>query len=205
MRDVEALGGRLPLRRVGDLDPDQRATYDKIDGGIVPLARSAGFDTKLHDGRMIGPFNAFLVSPAIGGAYLDLSAVEAKHSSLDERTRQVVILAVGATWGAPYEVYAHLAAGRAAGLPEAALENLAGGRMPAELSDREQVAWRFARQLSGDRRVDDDLYAEARETFGERALADLTMLVGAYLFTSAVLNAFAVPAPRVDPGARSKN
>ena len=191
MRDVEDLGGRLLLRKVGNLDPDQRATYDKIDGGIVPLARSAGFEVKLDDGRMIGPFNAFLVSSEIGGAFLDLSGTEAKHSSLDERTRQIVVLAVGATWRSPYEVYAHVAAGRAAGLP-----TLKTGRLPSELSQREQVSWRFARQLSGDRRVDDGLYAEAHSAFGEKGLVDMTMLVGADLFTSAVLNAFAVPAPR---------
>lgn len=45
-------------------------------------------------------------------------AAEDKHTSLDARVRQVVILAVGAVWKADYQLYAHAAVARKAGLSD---------------------------------------------------------------------------------------
>jgi 4-carboxymuconolactone decarboxylase len=41
-----------------------------------------------------------------------------------------VILAVGAVWHAPYELYSHSAAARTAGLSPEQVDTLAGGGMP---------------------------------------------------------------------------
>jgi 4-carboxymuconolactone decarboxylase len=72
-----------------------------------------------HDrrGKFIGPFNATLRSPTVAGAFLELQASEERHTSLPDRVRQVVILAVGAVWAADYEIYAHSAVARHCGIP----------------------------------------------------------------------------------------
>lgn len=191
----DSLGGRLRLLDVHELDPVQGETYALINQSIVPMASKAGFKSRLDDGRLIGPFNPFLVSPAIGAAYLRMTAIDAKESALGERVRQVVILTVGAVCKAPYELYAHRAVGRAAGLSEHALGALEAGQPSSELTANEEIARRFALQLSAEQCVEQSLYEQARDAFGERALVDLTFLVGSYLFTSAVLNAFTIPAP----------
>jgi 4-carboxymuconolactone decarboxylase len=49
--------------------------------------------------------------------------------------------------------------------------------------------------------VDPDLYEEAEATFGRTGLIDLVYLIGMYLFTCAMLNAFEIPAPS-EPGAK---
>lgn len=41
----------------------------------------------------------------------------------------------------------------------------------------------------------DDLYAEAEAVFGTRGLLDVINLIGVFLAMSALLNAFAIPAP----------
>ena len=74
----------------------------------------------------------------------DYQAAEGRHTTLSGRERQVVILAVGAVWHAPYELYSHSAAARTAGLSPEQVDALAGGGMPDQLSAREQCAWRFA-------------------------------------------------------------
>jgi len=92
---------------------------------------------------------------------------EPKNTKLDKRTRQIVILTVGAVWNSPYELYAHSAEARKVGLPEGAIQALASGESPEGLTSKELVAHRFARQLTEQRRVDDDLYREAKQAFGE--------------------------------------
>ena len=190
------LGGRLRLRTKQELDDDQRQTYDLINDTVIPsLADKVGFKAKLDDGRLIGPFNPFVVSPKIGAAYSRFSEEEVKSSSLDRRTREVVILTVGSVWQSPYELYAHAASGRASGIPDAALEALRTGHGSPELSREEDVARRFVLQLAVEHRVSDELYMEAREAFDEKGLVDIAVLAGEYMITCAVLNTFAIPAP----------
>ena len=74
------------------------------------------------------------------------------------------------------------------------------GRIPAQLSDTEQLAARFAQQLTAEHRVDGALYAAAERAYGQRGLVDLTLLVGYFHTTCALLNAFDIPAPQAsDP------
>jgi 4-carboxymuconolactone decarboxylase len=62
------------------------------------------------------PFNPALLNPAIAAPFLDLQSAEQMHTSLSARVREVVILAVGDAWQADYELYAHVAVARTAGL-----------------------------------------------------------------------------------------
>lgn len=118
-----------------------------------------------------------------------------KYTSLSERERQVVILSVGAVWKCDYELYAHEAVARKAGILAATIDELASGRSARSLTDREGVAQRYTLQLVGDRRVAAGLYDEAVASFGPTGLMDVNFLIGAYLCVCAMLNAFEVPAP----------
>jgi 4-carboxymuconolactone decarboxylase len=120
---------------------------------------------------------------------------EATSTSLDNRVRQVVILTVGAVWKSAYELYAHSAEGRHVGLPDEVIEALVAGQIPDQLFDDEKLAARFAQQLTVERRVDSALYAAAERAYGQRGLVDLTLLVGYFHTTCALLNAFDIPAP----------
>lgn len=102
-----------------------------------------GFAAKDSDGRFIGIFNPLPQSPVIAGSFLRFQAVEEESTSLTPQVRQVVILAVGAVWRSAYELHAHSAVARSAGLPDQVVRALAAGQMPGELSAAEQAAWRF--------------------------------------------------------------
>jgi 4-carboxymuconolactone decarboxylase len=114
----------------------------------------------------------------MGSSFGDLQAAEAKYTALSERVRQVVILAVGAVWKADYELYAHSAVARKAGLSEAAIRSLASGGLPEDLSDEERLAQRFVRQLTAERRVEEPLYRTAEAAFGREGLVSMTFLAG---------------------------
>jgi hypothetical protein len=108
----DQLGGRLPLLDTDTLDDEQRELVDYLMRTFVPWASTTGFRSRTPDGMFIGPFNALLRSPALAGQFLQFQTGEQQHTSLSDRVRQVVILAVGAVWAADYELYAHSAVAR---------------------------------------------------------------------------------------------
>ena len=189
------LGGRLPLLDPATLSEAQKNVYDRANLTMVPWAEAAHFQSKTKDGRMIRPFNPVLFAPEMASCFADLQAAEARYTPLSERVRQVVILAVGAVWTADYELYAHSAVARKAGLSEAAIRSLASGGHPEDLSDEERVAQRFVRQLTAEHHVDEPLYRAAEAMFGREGLVAMTFLAGCYQVVCSLLNAFEIPAP----------
>ena len=191
----ENLGGRLPLLDPKKLAPAQAKLFTVMDNTLIAWGKQSGFVVKTSDEKFIGPFNPSLYSPGITEGFSTFMDAEPKNTKLDKRTRQIVILTVGAVWNSPYELYAHSAEARKVGLPEGAIQALASGESPEGLTSNELVAHRFARQLTEQRRVDDDLYREAKQAFGEEGLVDMIYLIGIYLVTCALLNGFEIPAP----------
>jgi hypothetical protein len=81
-----------------------------------------------------------------------------------------VILAV---WRSAYELPGHSAAARTADLPAGLSGRRAAGQMPGELSAAEQTAWRFARQRTADRRVEQPVCDQAWTASGTPGVADM--------------------------------
>ena len=202
--DTMHLGGRLPLLDPACLTERQRAVYDRLRATMIHWADQSGFQSMTDNGRLIGPFNPVMLSPAIAPAFLDLQDAEQANTSLSERVRQVVILAVGAVWQAEYELYAHAAVARKAGLPDQVIGDVAHGAFPEGLSEQEKLAGRFARQLAAEHHVDPELYSQAEAVYGMQGLVDITFLVGIYQLVCGLLAAFEIPAPEAKPVASSR-
>jgi hypothetical protein len=90
--DPATLGGRLRLFARDSLAPARRKLFDQMMDEVIPWADSAGFLARTDDGEFIGPFNPALLNPATGTAFLELQFTEETHTSLSQRTRQVIIL-----------------------------------------------------------------------------------------------------------------
>jgi 4-carboxymuconolactone decarboxylase len=190
------LGGRLSLADPATLTAAQRELFDAVLKTRVPWADDAGFQVTTADGRLIGPFNAFLLQPEVAAKFLEFRATATDHTTLSEREREIVIIAVGTVWGAEYELYAHTALARHAGLSDDAVATLLKGEIPDSLSDRERLAARVAQQLSTVHRVSGELYHEAEQAFGPRGLFDIVTLMGQYHTVCTLLTLFEVPAPK---------
>ena len=189
------LGGRLPLLDPKQLEGDQETLYKLLNSTFITWAEASGFKGRTDDGKLIGPFNPNLYSPGITPSWIHLVQAESRTTSLSKRAHEIVIIAVASVWEAPYALYAHAAIARDAGVPENAIKELAAGGSANHLSPEEQVAYRFARQLAAERKVSDGLYREAEAIFGQAGLVDMVYLIGIYLLTCALLNAFEIPAP----------
>ncbi len=199
-KDFEAinagqLGGRLPLLKPEDLNADQKPFYKYLMDTKVAWANKSGFLSALDDGRVIGPFNVFLYSAEMGKAYTGWIDAESEHSTLSARVRQIIILTVGTAWKADYEIYAHTAAAKIAGLEIELISAIVSGSEPEHLALPEAVAYRFTQAMVTKRKVADDLYNLALEVLSQRGTVDMVHLIGLYIATSAFLNAFEVPAP----------
>ena len=191
----QTLGGRLPLADPATLTGAQRDLFEALKAAWEPLSNKAGIQMTTADGRLIGPYNTFLLHAEVAAKFSEFQAAEATYTTLSPRVREVVIVAVGAVWGADYELYAHTTLARNAGLSEHAVTTLANGGIPDDLSEHEKIAANLTSQLSTRHRVDDELYRKAEKAFGTTGLFDIAALIGQYHTVCAALNLFEVPAP----------
>jgi 4-carboxymuconolactone decarboxylase len=208
-------GARLPKLTPSALDDEQRALYDAITGG----RRAQGpqvFRLADPEGRLEGPFNAFLLQPRLGSALQALGSSVRYDTGLGDRCREIAILVVAAHWRSDFEWYAHEAVARSVGLTDAELAAIRDGRYTkpagagdgrytepdavqggsrAALAGREALVARTVAALLTRGDLEDAEYREAVEHLGPAGLFELLTLVGYYATLALQLRVFRVPAP----------
>ena len=197
MTAPDELGGRLPLVFPDQLQDKQAAVHSQLEELVGPEAQHGGFVAQLDDGRFIGPFNAMLRVPDLTAGFGAWARAIAREGIPDD-VRQVVILTVGAAWRAEYEIYAHTAAARKAGIADTAIEAIRGGTSPSGLSAEALLAHDLVRTLLEQRAVPDGVYGECIRVFGETGTIAILSLVGQYQLVSSLLVCFRVPAVPTD-------
>jgi 4-carboxymuconolactone decarboxylase len=120
-----SLGGRLPLFDPAHLTDAQQTLFDKLMATWIPFAHQSGVQATTDDGRLIGPFNPFLLHPEVTEKLSDFQVAEASHTTLPPRVREVVVIMTGAIWRADYELYAQLNVARKTGLADEVIAALA--------------------------------------------------------------------------------
>jgi 4-carboxymuconolactone decarboxylase len=177
---------RLPFQTREKLDDDGRKVWDSITasrGSVVT-----------EDGTLMGPFNAWVTAPGIGGRLAELGAALRFESSIERRLLEVAIITVGAHWKAEFEWWAHSRMALHYGVSAAAVEAIAAGVTP-QRPDDERVVHEVARQLVEAGHVDEPTYDAARRLLGDRGIVELVTLCGYYTIVSFTLNAFDVALP----------
>lgn len=187
--------GRLSALRFEQLDDAQREVWAGITSG-----RRGAASQLIEDGSLVGPFNAMLHSPVIGGRVAALGEALRFQCSLDPVLREVAILTVGAHWRSEFEFWAHSRIAIEVGVDAALVEEIAEGRLSDDRPRSHQVVHAVAQSLLTTGRVDDGTYAETVELLGEAGVVELVTLIGHYCLVSFVLNTFEVPLPGGAPG-----
>jgi 4-carboxymuconolactone decarboxylase len=186
-------GARIAKLDPASLDAEQRSLYDAIAGG----RRAQGpqlFRLTDEQGRLEGPFNAFLLQPRLGSALQAVGSSVRYDTGLDDRCREIAILVVAVHWRCDFEWYAHEAVARSAGLGDAELAAVREGRHAA-LGGREAVVAGTVAALVARGDLDDAQYREAACQVGTAGLFELLTLVGYYATLALQLRVFRVPAP----------
>lgn len=187
------------MSRIEKLHPDtlneaQMAIYDGIVGG----KRAAGpqlFNLTDEQGRLNGPFNALLLSPAVGASLSAVGEAIRFGSDIPVRMREIAILVVAREYECEFEWYAHKALGRHIGLSEKILEALKNGENPNLDDEEEQVQYDFCVQLVRTRKTDEELYIQMKEIAGEAGILELTSLVGYYTTLALIMNVYDIGVP----------
>jgi 4-carboxymuconolactone decarboxylase len=179
---------RLPYLRYDELDDDGREVWDGVVG-------SRGSQLINEQGGLVGPFNAFVHAPGVGGRMSALGAEVRFRTSLERRLTELAIITVGARWRAEFEWWAHARMAREHGVPEAVVAAIGGGEEPPFEAEDERVVYDVARELAESGRVSPAAYAAAQGLLGDRGLVELVSICGYYTLVSFLLNAFEVPLP----------
>ncbi|MGN9838446.1 carboxymuconolactone decarboxylase family protein [Nonomuraea sp. H19] len=162
-----------------DLDPEARALYEKITSG------PRGKFMVDSEGGLTGPFNAMLLSPSVGDPLQELGAAIRYRSSLTDRARELAILVVAHHHESAFEQAAHEPIARDLGFTDDQFQALRDGT-PLDLPAEEAAVLAVTRALVAKGDLDEAEYA----LLGERALFELTTLVGYYTTLALQLRVF---------------
>jgi 4-carboxymuconolactone decarboxylase len=181
---------RLEPIPVSELSEAQQSLYR----GITEGPRAQGprhFELTNKDGALLGPFNAFLLSPRLGGALQELGSAVRYQSSLSARIREMAILIVAARWNSAFERTSHESVARAVGLTDAVLEEIREGRVP-ELEDGHERACAHLVSAMVDGDIDDEAWAKWAKAVDRTTVFELTTLVGYYATLALQMRVFRV-------------
>jgi 4-carboxymuconolactone decarboxylase len=182
---------RLDLIAVPDMDAAQRAVHEAIANGPRRGQHRQGTLPIMDDaGRLLGPFAVMLLAPRVGGPLQEVGAALRFATALSDRERELGILAVAAAHRSDFEWRSHEAAARALEITADQLDSIAGGRVPAGLSDAEAMVFRLAATMARDRSLPDADYDAAVASLGPGRLAEVTWLVGYYSALALALSVF---------------
>ncbi|GAA1999392.1 carboxymuconolactone decarboxylase family protein [Microbacterium ulmi] len=172
-----------------ELDPDQRALYERIVGG--PRAGSpAGL--LAADGRLQGPFGLMLLSPEVGHPLQELGAAIRFRSSLDDLMRESVILAVAVERKSEFEWHVHSRVSEALGIDPLVVAAI-GRRDDAALPDHLRPVVRMARSIATRNSMSE--VALARHGLGDRAFFETLVTATYYALLADLLQSFGVGLP----------
>jgi 4-carboxymuconolactone decarboxylase len=168
----------------------------------LPYDRMNDEQKRIHDeiaagprGAVVGPLKVWLHSPPLADQAQKLGAYARYQSSLPPHLSELAILVTGSIWKADFEWYSHVGPAREAGISEDVIEAIRRGETPPLDDDASRAVYAVAHAMHEERRLSDDLYAEAKAALGERGLVDLIGVLGYYTLISMTLNAFAVENP----------
>lgn len=172
---------RIPELALEAMSEAQREAHDEIVSG--------------PNGRVVGPYNAWLQSPELARRARSLSEFIRFKSSLPKNLSELAILLSGRHWKSEFEFYAHAILGRKAGLDEQIIAAIAEKKRPVFSNGEEEIVYDFCTELYDTHRISDATYGRAVEAFGLPTVVELVATAGYYSMVSLTLNAFEVPLP----------
>lgn len=170
---------RHPVLDETALNPAQQAVFDAIASG--------------PRGTVVGPLRVWLQSPGLATHAQALGQYARYDSLLPENLSELAILVTARYWSSGFEWAHHAPIAARAGVPEAAIADIAAARRPVFDDALMQAVFDMAAELHRDKRVSDATYAAAHALLGTAACVDLVGICGYYTLISMTINTFDVP------------
>ncbi len=156
----------------------------------------AGLIDKIKAGRRGGLLNVYkllLHAPALAETWLDHVGAVRWKTSLSGRLREVLVIRMAHVNGVDYVLNQHVPALAAAeGMTVAECDALADWRKSDAFSAAERAALAYADAMALQTSVPDAVFADLKRHYDERAIVEISVLIGTYLMHNRVMKALAI-------------
>src|SRR5579883_139834 len=151
---------------------------------------------KVKAGRRGGLLNVYkllLHSPPLAETWLDHVGAVRWKTKLSGRLREVLVIRIAYVNGIAYVLNQHVPALAAAeGITVAECDALKDWRSSDMFSPAERAALAYADAMVLQTLVPDDLFAELKRHYDERAIVEISVLIGTYLMHNRVMQALKI-------------
>lgn len=172
---------RLKLLSPGEMNPDQKQTYDEAIAG--------------KRGSAPPPMMAWLNSPEMARHATRLGETIRFNTIFPPKLSEIAILVTARHWSAHYEWYAHKRLALKGGVDPKVIDAIRDRRTPEFDDPKAKVIYEVAKSLHEGHGLSKSLYDEAVRTLTERGLVDVIGLCGYYTLVSMTLNTFEFELP----------
>jgi 4-carboxymuconolactone decarboxylase len=177
--------GPVPTDRMTDA---QKTAYDEF--------------FRVRQGDPFGFWWGYMRVPEVLIPFLEIQTyihevIETENSAIGEKLTHFAMLIVARHWTQQVIWDLHEEAALASGLKPEVLDALAAGRRPPDMTDGEEIVYDFCIELLRNHSVSDATYDRMVAQFGERGVAEVTLLQGEYTLMSMFMNVARTP---LDPG-----
>ena len=172
---------RLKLLSPGEMNPDQKATYDEAIAG--------------KRGSAPPPMMAWLNSPEMARHATRLGEVVRFNTVFPAKLSEIAILVTARHWTSHYEWYAHKRLALKGGMDPKIIDAIRDRRTPDFDDPKGAMIYDVAKALHEGHTLPKPLYEAAVELLGTRGLVEVIGLCGYYTMVSMTLNTFEFDLP----------
>ena len=172
---------RLKLLSPGEMNADQKATYDEAIAG--------------KRGSAPPPMMAWLNSPEMARHATRLGETVRFNTIFPPKLSEIAILVTARHWGSHYEWFAHKRLALKGGMDPKIVDAIRDRRTPTFDDPKGQVIYDVAKALHEGHGLPKALYDEAVNVLTLRGLVEVIGLCGYYTMVSMTLNTFEFDLP----------
>jgi 4-carboxymuconolactone decarboxylase len=188
-----AAGTVTAQERLGALPPAQMTELQK---------KVVAEFTKARPGGPFGFWWGYLRVPEVLLPFLEIQThihgvMETENGALGEKLTHFAMLIAARHWTQQVIWDLHDENAIKSGLKPEILDALAAGRRPPNMSEDEDIVYDFCTELEQNHSVSDATYDRMVAKFGERGVAEATLIQGEYTIMSMFMNVARTP---LDPG-----
>lgn len=175
---------RLGPIPIGQMTDAQKTAYEEF--------------VRVRRGEPFGFWWGYLRVPEVLIPFLEIQTyvhdvIETEQSAIGEKLTHFAMMIVARHWTQQVIWDLHEEAARTSGLKPEVIEALAAGRRPPGMTEEEDVVYDFCIELLRNHSVSDATYERMVTQFGERGVAEVTLLQGEYTLMSMFMNVARTP------------
>jgi AhpD family alkylhydroperoxidase len=144
-------------------------------------------------GGLLNVYKLLLHAPALAETWLDHVGAVRWKTALSGRLRELLVIRIAHVNGIDYVISQHVPAlALAEGVTLAECDELVDWRKSSLFGPAERAALAYADAMVLQTSVPDDVFAELRRHYDERAIVEISVLVGTYLMHNRVMKALRI-------------